>query len=126
MSFTLFLILSNSTSVDDEGVHVVPEEHELSVISAGQKMQISILLDNVYKYIKPNQYGKSTQIMTEDEFNMIEDRLMFLDKEHRYKYNHVVDSVNTIANPIDAQSFNSINHIFNKYTICEFAYANIN
>lgn len=124
-TYFLKMVLSNTTSVDGEGVHVVPEEHELTVIAEGQKMQISVLLDNVYKYINPNQFGKAAQVMSDNEFNMIENRLMFLDKEHRYKYNHVVNSVNAIANPIDAQSFNSINHIFNKYTICEFAYANI-
>lgn len=124
-TYFLKMTLSNTTSVDSGGVHVVPEEHELTVTAEGQKMQMSILLDNVYKYVNPNQFGKSSQVMSENEFNMIENRLMFLDKEHRYKYNHVVDSVNAVANPIDAQSFNSINHIFNKYTICEFAYANI-
>lgn len=101
------------------------EDHTLTMIVKGHKMQVAVLLDNVYKYVKPNQFDKVTNEMSDSEFGLIEERIMLLDKEHRYKYDYIVDSVNAVANPIDAQSFNSINHIYNRYTICEFSYANI-
>lgn len=101
------------------------EDHTLTVSIVGHTSQTAILLDNCYKYNKPTQFGKSTKIMSDFEFDKIEELFQTLDIENRYKYNHEVSEITGIADPVAAQSFNNVNHIYNPYTICEFSTAYI-
>ena len=97
--------------------------HTLTVELSGHTLQSSILLDNCFKYTKPNQFGKSSKIMSDSEFSKIEYLMSYLDKDHIFKYNNIVSNSKLISDPVSAASFNLVNHIYNPFTICEFSTA---
>lgn len=121
------------SNIKDIGIHYLKMiisddnlEHTLTINMQGQTMESSIVIDNCYKYNKPYQYEKSTKIMSDNEIRLIEDRISYLDNKHVFKYDNIVEESRKISNPVSANAFNNVNHIYNKFTICEFTIANIN
>ena len=110
----------------EQGIHylrmVIDNDnvHTLTVNLSGHTLQSSILLDNCYKYVKPRQFGRSSKVMSDVEFNHIEHLITYLDNMHVFKYNNVVNVNQQISDPVAAASFNLVNHIYNPFTICEF------
>ena len=110
----------------EQGIHylrmVIDNDnvHTLTVNLSGHTLQSSILLDNCYKYVKPQQFGRSSKVMSDVEFNHIEHLITYLDNMHVFKYNNVVNVNQQISDPVAAASFNLVNHIYNPFTICEF------
>lgn len=100
--------------------------HTLTVELTGHTIESAIQLGNCFKYVKPNQYGKSNRIMSDSEFNKIEEIMTYLDNKHIFKYDNIVNTNEEIKDPAAAASFNLINHIYNPFTICEFYTATIN
>jgi hypothetical protein len=75
--------------------------------------------DLAYKYQKPDD-------ISQDLFNIIINRMKMLDKERLYDFSYVVDDDVLIKNPLSSDSFMNINHIYNKFIICQIDTQNSN
>lgn len=119
------------SELNEKGIHYLkmnledlPDSpHTLVVELSGHTLQSSVLLDNCFRYTKPNQFGKSNKIMSDAEFEKIEYLMSYLDTMHVFKYNNIVSQDKKITDPVAASSFNQVNHIYNPFTICEFSTA---
>ena len=84
----------------------------LNISEYSDKTTISIV--NCYRYTYPEG-------MSEDYFQKIYALINNLDSEkHSFDYTLEVDEDDNIENPLAAKSFFKSNHIYNKFTICQF------
>lgn len=66
----------------------------------------------LYRYIMPDNISSDSAIA-------IMNKMFELDRDNHYDYTYQVDRDIAIDNPLSANSFENINHIFNAYTICQ-------
>ena len=120
------------TQLKEKGMHYLympltgTTEHTLTVELTGHTMESAVQLNNCFKYVKPNQFGKSNRMMSNSEFDEISHLITYLDNKHIFKYDNIVNVNEEIKDPAAAASFNLVNHIYNPFTICEFSTATIN
>lgn len=77
-----------------------------------QESDVVITVGNPYKYTQPKG-------MSNEQFISIIRELQQLDVDRLYDYTYVVDPKNNISNPLDSNSFNQSQHIYNPFTICK-------
>ena len=114
--------MHDETKVDfkEMGVHYlymkleneIPKTMTVNISEYIDKYTISII--NCYRY-------KCPEGMTREYFEKIYDLINKLDEEkHSFDYTLEIDEDDNIENPLASKSFFKSNHIYNKFTICQF------
>ena len=78
---------------------------------------MSIILNDIFKYEENKNFGKS--------FSMIKNKINQLDDEGIYNYTFKPNSNDLISNPLDPKEFFNPNHPFNKFTIAQLDFDNL-
>ena len=78
---------------------------------------VSIILNDIFKYEENETFGKS--------FNIIKNKINQLDDEGIYNYTFKPNSNDLISNPLDPKEFFNPNHPFNKFTIAQLDFDNL-
>ena len=90
----------------------IPKTMTVNISEYIDKYTISII--NCYRYECPEG-------MTREYFEKIYDLINKLDEEkHSFDYTLEIDEDDNIENPLASKSFFKSNHIYNKFTICQF------
>ena len=111
---------SNVTNFNKLGTHYIYMnideilDHTLTLNISEYSDKTTISIVNCYRYTYPEG-------MSEDYFQKIYALINNLDSEkHSFDYTLEVDEDDNIENPLAAKSFFKSNHIYNKFTICQF------
>lgn len=90
------------------------QKHSFSIIlnKAENSSAEYVLVDTLYCF--------KTQF-NEDEFNNMRELLSSMDLENRFNYTYVIPEMYIVENPLSSKSFLDTNHVFNPFTICEWA-----
>jgi len=91
----------------------ISSDHQLTVTRTLSNEEITITLQNPFLYTH-------TDDINDEYFERILLLIPRLDKDNVFNYTYQVNDDELISNPLDAASFLNPNHIFNKFTICQF------
>lgn len=70
-----------------------------------------VQIDNVFKY------SQGSNLPADVSYSDILNAMKLLDINNKFDYTHVVNDALAVPNPLNGSAFNSVNHIFNAYTI---------
>ena len=91
----------------------ISSNHQLTVSRTLSNEEITITLQNPFLYTH-------TDDINDEYFERILLLIPRLDKDNVFNYTYQVNDDELIIDPLDAASFLNPNHIFNKFTICQF------
>ena len=77
-----------------------------------------LALSPLIKYTEASGYNKDYYNFGEDSGNIYEE-MKRLDYDNEFNYLYEIPENKMIKNPLKATSFLNVNHVYNKFTICE-------
>ena len=80
------------------------------------KQSVNYLLDDIFKFEPNSAIGN---------FDLIREKVQQLDVDEEYAYTYVPSSNDIIENPLEAKSFFNPNHVYNKFTIAQLDFENL-
>ena len=91
----------------------ISSNHQLTVTRTMSTEEVTITLQNPFLYTHPDS-------ISEEYFERMLTLIPRFDVDNIFNYTYQVDDDELIANPLEAASFLNTNHIYNKFTICQF------
>lgn len=91
----------------------ITSNHQLTITRTLSNEEITITLQNPFLYTH-------TEMIDDEYFERILQLIPRFDKDNVFNYTYQVNEDECISNPLEAASFMNTNHIYNKFTICEF------
>lgn len=91
----------------------ITSNHQLTVTRTMSTEEVTITLQNPFLYTHPDS-------ISEEYFERMLTLIPRFDVDNIFNYTYQVDDDELIENPLEAASFLNTNHIYNKFTICQF------
>lgn len=91
----------------------ITSNHQLTITRTLATEEITITLQNPFLYTH-------TDDINDEYFERMLLLIPRFDRDNVFNYTYQVDEDELISNPLDGASFLNPNHIYNKFTICEF------
>ena len=91
----------------------IVSNHQLTITRTLAVEEVTITLQNPFLYTH-------TDLINDEYFERMLLLMPRFDKDNIFNYTYQVDEDELISNPLDGASFLNPNHVFNKFTICEF------